>query len=381
MKNKSETIGRRIAILDLLRGYCLTIIIVDHLMRFPSIFDAITGRGLLWVSAAEAFFFLSGVVTAVVRPRQIAKQGHRKTYQSIWKRAGQLYLVSIILTLGYTIIGRFLQGNPAVKPGLDATNDWLHVISQTLSFQYVYGWADFLPFYVVYLLLTPLALYLLERKLWKLLAVLAVVGWIIPHTMYGDGMNQHFFVWQAYYFIGIILGWLYPVIMARFRALKPTLQSQIIWTILGLTALTIALSWVYTYVAIFFQNHPEALPADAWYAPLVAAVNLQTQNIHWLFSDNRTGLLRLPMALLWFSGFYLLFKRFQATLEQYLGWYLTPMGSSSLYVYIVHSAIIYMAAFMVLPNNLVVNSLIVTTVLLSIWLLVRNRILFGIIPR
>lgn len=381
MKNKSETIGRRIAILDLLRGYCLTIIIVDHLMRFPSIFDAITGRGLLWVSAAEAFFFLSGVVTAVVRPRQIANQGHRKTYQSIWKRAGQLYLVSIILTLGYTIIGRILQDNPAVKPGLDATNDWLYVISQTLSFQYVYGWADFLPFYVVYLLLTPLALYLLERKLWKLLAVLAVVGWIIPHTMYGDGMNQHFFVWQAYYFIGIILGWLYPVIMARFQALKPTLQSQIIWTILGLTAVTLTMSWVYTYVAIFFQNHPEALPAGAWYAPLVAAVNLQTQNIYWLFSDNRTGLLRLPMALLWFSGFYLLFKRFQTTLEQYLGWYLTPMGSSSLYVYIVHSAIIYMAAFIVLPNNLIVNSLIVTTVLLLIWLLVRNRILFGIIPR
>lgn len=384
MKNKSHIVARlsgRIAILDLLRGYCLTIIIVDHLLRFPSIFDAVTGRGLLWVSAAEAFFFLSGVVTAVVRPRQIIKHGYRRTTISIWRRAGQLYLVSILLTLGYSLIGRLLQGSPAVKPGLDVSSDWLVLIWQTITFQYVYGWADFLPFYVVFLLLTPAALWLLDHNRWRAVLALAVIGWLMPHTIFADGMVQHYFVWQAYYFIGMVLGWFYPVIAKRFRALQPIRQSQLAWTIVGLTGATIAASLVYTFVPVFFQNRPEALPVGAWFTPVVAAIVEQTQSIYWLLSDNRTGLLRLPMAMLWFAGFYLMFKYLQRPLTKYLGWYLTPMGGNSLYVYIVHSGFIYAAAFLALPNNLIVNSLIVLSVLASIWCLVRLRFLFGIIPR
>lgn len=47
----------RIHTIDILRGFFMFMIIVDHLELFPNGFDFLTGRGLLWMSAAEGFFF------------------------------------------------------------------------------------------------------------------------------------------------------------------------------------------------------------------------------------------------------------------------------------------------------------------------------------
>ena len=47
------TFDQRVVALDLLRGYFLFVMIIDHLGRFPGLFDLLTGRDKMWVSAAE----------------------------------------------------------------------------------------------------------------------------------------------------------------------------------------------------------------------------------------------------------------------------------------------------------------------------------------
>ena len=81
----------RILALDLLRGYLLCVITIDHLFRFPGLFDLFTGRGQLWVSAAEGFFLISGILVGKIYGSKIAYNLRGET-KKLWGRAGKLYL-------------------------------------------------------------------------------------------------------------------------------------------------------------------------------------------------------------------------------------------------------------------------------------------------
>src|SRR5262245_56218398 len=60
LKPASPTPRQRDRALDLLRGYLLCVILVDHIHWFPSLFEPLTGCGQLWASAAEGFLLISG---------------------------------------------------------------------------------------------------------------------------------------------------------------------------------------------------------------------------------------------------------------------------------------------------------------------------------
>lgn len=46
--------------LDLLRGYFIFVMIVDHLQTFPAWTMSLTGGNALWVSAAQGFVLAKG---------------------------------------------------------------------------------------------------------------------------------------------------------------------------------------------------------------------------------------------------------------------------------------------------------------------------------
>jgi hypothetical protein len=64
----------RILALDLLRGYFLVSIILNHLQWYPNGLDWVAMRGSLLVSAAEGFFIISGILLGIVRGRKLADQ-------------------------------------------------------------------------------------------------------------------------------------------------------------------------------------------------------------------------------------------------------------------------------------------------------------------
>src|SRR5215218_3733366 len=57
--------GKRDQRLDLLRGYCVFAMTVDHLDA-PTWLYVVTGGNRFFVSAAEGFLFISGVVMGIV---------------------------------------------------------------------------------------------------------------------------------------------------------------------------------------------------------------------------------------------------------------------------------------------------------------------------
>ena len=65
-KASASSVGRIVS-LDLMRGWFLIIIILDHLTYFPNGLTFLTGDSRLAVSAAEGFFIISGLVLGIVR--------------------------------------------------------------------------------------------------------------------------------------------------------------------------------------------------------------------------------------------------------------------------------------------------------------------------
>src|SRR6478752_2733089 len=88
----------RFLALDYLRGFFIIVIIVDHLWRWPSLFEFISGRGELWSSAAQGFIIISGLLIGYIR-------GYKNRDQPLWgitkkllKRGLTLYVWMFITT-------------------------------------------------------------------------------------------------------------------------------------------------------------------------------------------------------------------------------------------------------------------------------------------
>ena len=366
---------QRILALDLLRGFALAVIIVDHLVLFPSIYMFMTGQGLLWVTAAEAFFFISGLMTGLVRRREIERIGFRAVTRKLYQRVGKLYIASVILTLGYTALAIWLtnQGFEGSKGGLITNTDALGTLWHTLTLTYVYGWSDFLPYYVIYLALSPLVLWLLSRGKWAWIVGVSTLGWMAPFFISSfpapGGMR-----WQIYFFVGAVIGYHIEDIRAWWAAKLARTRRLTERTAVVTGAILLLASATITLVPVWF---------NAVQSGFVNAMRQIDRNDIYrdLFQDNRTGLLRPLVFLVIFTGFALVVRKYQYEINRALGWLLVPLGQNSLYVYIVQGVFAFTIPFLGLPHTFVINSLIGTAAIGFSCYLVRRQFMFKIIPR
>lgn len=356
----------RINAFDLLRGWCLIVISSDHLMRFPSLFDPLTGRGLLWVTAAEGFFFISGALVGIVRGRKMHTDGLMTAARQLWSRAGKLYIASIILTLLFTVLAYYFQsvgGN--VKGGLEHFGSIWEMLWRTMTLQYNYGWTDFLNYYVVFLLLSPLALWLCRRGLWWSVLLAAMVMWI-GKTFVDNSILSAYLTWQSYFFIGLVFGYRYQDVHSFYRRVSEGGRKWAHGVVYGLTIATIALSFLFTF----------GTQANE----LIRQIS-DNQTFTLLLQENRTGLLRLPLFLLWFATLFAIVRRYESWIIKRVGGLLLPLGKNSLYVYIVSGMVAFLVALVDIPQDFFINTFINVAAIALYWLAVRKRILFSIIPR
>src|SRR3982750_3905966 len=89
--------SQRILAFDLLRGFFLVVIMIDHIELYYNGWDILTGKGRLWVSAAEGFFFISGLLIGMMYKRRLPL-GMKFIFKKMWTRAIQLYIVGVGLT-------------------------------------------------------------------------------------------------------------------------------------------------------------------------------------------------------------------------------------------------------------------------------------------
>jgi hypothetical protein len=348
----ASVVSRRIVTLDLLRGYFLFIMIVDHLGRLPNLFDLVTGRDQMWASAAEGFFFISGMAVAIVRNRDADTYGFRTAAIKMWKRAGSLYLWSVALTLAFTyIVFGVGEHHAGVKPGVIDPGPFVQILYQAATFQYVYGWTDYLPYYAIFLLAAPLVLWIVRRKLWWVAAIASVAIWA-SFDRFGNR-------WQVLFVAGMISGFYLPAAEQWFHHLHKGVRRLLVATLAGLASLTVLLSASFVYLQ-------RPIATLGWWTV--------DELRHWndrLAPHFNKALLPMPRLLvfgLWIAALFVVFRRFEIAIRRYLGWFLEPIGRHSLFVYILHGFVVVICS-LALPQtgSRSENFAITASCLLLIW--------------
>ncbi len=89
--------SRRDFRLDFLRGLCVVVMLIDH-VGGASWWYLITGGDQFFVSAAEGFVFISGLVMGLVYRRVLQQEGALAVWRKALGRTVTLYLLTVVLT-------------------------------------------------------------------------------------------------------------------------------------------------------------------------------------------------------------------------------------------------------------------------------------------
>ncbi len=366
----------RIHTFDLMRGFFLIVILLDHLSYYPSGLDIFTGGGILYVSAAEGFFVISGIVLGIVRGRKLIKKPFDIAAKLLLKRGLQLYVEAVILTLIFTLIGWLFYGNANLKYGI-ATPDlslW-EIVWRTITLQYSYGWADFLRYYALFLAGAPIALWLLRRGKWYIVTLINIVIWrYYAETPGGERWLP--LSWQLIFYSGFIIGFYWPTLTRWWRRGLSTKQRLIISRILtALFIVCVAISFMLVFNRTLEWLRVE--PYLSWHNKIAP-----------YFDKDRLPWQRLALGTVVFWGIFATIRRHEGWFMKRLGWLFLPLGQNSLYVYTIESFVIFFAHLFIIPPQAwvknvpwYINLSLSLAAIALVWFATRKKFLFSIIPR
>ncbi len=343
--------------LDYLRGYFIVIIIVDHLSRWPSVAGALSGKAQLWVTAAEGFVIISGLLIGYVRGFKGRSDSLKSITVKLLKRAGILYIWSIIASLAYAaIIWNIKLGGGAPSYPVDI-GDWRELFNQLIHLEYTFLWVYFLALYAVFLAASPIAVWLMRRgKTWMvglISLILLIIGW----TNHSEILQ-----WQFLFFVPSVAGYYLEDITDWWKKMEVKRRNTFKYSIWLATAVTVAVS----YLCIF---QPTLVPS-------------LTSSLNPLFTKDTISLYRAGLAFLWFTGFLLFFIQFESYIKKYFGWLLGEFGSRSLTAYIVHGVALCIISYFTLSStNIVENTLLGIVAIMIVWSILKIPNVNKIIPR
>jgi hypothetical protein len=377
--NTADALSRRDLRVDLLRGFCIFAMVVDH-FGGDSWLYALTGGNRFYVSAAEGFIFISGFVMGQAYRSKRDRSGLTSAMTEALHRARTLYLATVALTIVFSAL--FLFTDIALWTGRDfglGIDSFQEIVVSAITLHYTYHGTDILAMYTLLLLVAPLILLLLTVGEWYWVLVPswlwwlayqfypedAAVPWYIRH-----GENFPIAAWQVLFVTGHVLGFYREGLtewLRRFRRLKVVLVA------LG-AAVTLALvsvAWGAQSGAQFFgffDLDPNVLDETFFKVPLRP----------WRL------IAFLAVAIVAFTSATYLWVPIRKT----LGWLMLPLGQAALYSYIVHFFLILLVYNLVPwfstlpwePSEAVFTPMLQIAVVLLLWALVKRRVLMGIIP-
>lgn len=208
--------------LDILRGIMLVVMAADHFGEpvFQHLYE-IAG----YVSAAEGFVFLSGMLVALVYSRY-QNAGGWVLEQRVWHRAGVIYLYHLVVLLAVFVftVGTELSGAYWTSFATEMQAEPARGLLSGLLLVYQPPMLDVLPLYVILMLLAPFALRLMlqyqgigvsmvllgSTGLWWA----AQYGWdrellgLLPDAIMVRVGAFHLLAWQLIFVLGMVLGFL-----------------------------------------------------------------------------------------------------------------------------------------------------------------------------
>jgi hypothetical protein len=345
--------------LDLLRGYFLVVIMIDHLRYAANPLYLLSGHQALWVTAAEGFVVISGFLVGMLRGDEARADGLAAASRHLLRRAGTLALWCALLTIAFRAISTATGYWPAV-PNADAPGGFVDYALGAVVLRRTYGDHNLLAAYAVFLAAAPLALAALLRGYTWLVLTVSVAVWAAAFTLRLAWSNsvQADLCWQLLFFVGVVAGFHRAALTRRWTALSGRARAR------SLAAGAVA------SLAILAGSLLR-LPVGGVYPTRLEGIG---------FDRDRLGPARLVCALVVVATLYAVIRRFEAPLVRTIGRLFVPLGQASLYVYIVQSILTFALVDRQLADPWQAAAITVAMVG-AVWLMVRTRLLFQVIPR
>jgi hypothetical protein len=166
--------------LDALRGLMLILMTVAHL---PTQAQVVTNQQLGFVTEAEGFVFLSAFLTGRIFGHIAKESGFPTVIKRLWTRALRLYGYHLfLLAIAFTVVATVAihTGRPSLQGLLDFyLAHPIHAVGSALLLVYCPPLLDILPIYIIFLLATPIALYVGRRWSWKLVLIPSGLIWVL----------------------------------------------------------------------------------------------------------------------------------------------------------------------------------------------------------
>jgi hypothetical protein len=309
----------RDARLDWLRGYCLFMMIVDHVgtvagnVTGSSWLYVLTGGTRYYATAAEAFYLISGVTLGLISSRESARDSTRRIYT----RAFHLYRTALMLSLTFGAVALWTNWLYFGRWSFESSGIASYVF-RVLTLRAETGGAGILVLYVLFMIVTPGALWLFRKNLaWVVLLASILLyssSQVVPQLR-----NQPFAVyfdvlpWQILFFGGLALGFHRAALVRFFSSL---LRIR--------TVLEVA---VVAFAFVFLVVH--ATEYRFW--PSLPALLVPMEELPFV---------RLVLAMLSMLAAYILLSWFWNPLRAALGWLLEPLGRASLWSFTMHFYVI-----------------------------------------
>lgn len=205
--------GRRDLRIDLLRGFCVFVMIVDHVGGDSSWLYMLTGGNRFYVSAAEGFVLLSGFSMGMVHNVVIHRHGFRAMFGKVFGRAWFLYAMTVMLTIAFAAVSTEL-GTPyseLMTPAKSRTDFAFSVV----TFHRTYSLTDILVLYTLLVAVAGPALWLIARGYTTLVLIVSTVAWVVeqvspdrvPRAWQITDGGFPFSAWQLIFFLGLAIGY------------------------------------------------------------------------------------------------------------------------------------------------------------------------------
>jgi hypothetical protein len=389
----------RDARIDMLRGMAIVFVVVNH-VGLTSLFQLLTQETIGVVSGAELFVLLSGAVLGLVYGPRI-KDDLGDVVDRTTRRAWKLYVTALVVVLLILALSRLPlldatavttftdQGTGAAGTGGAGTVYDLyagmgglfqfpvpaHLIPDLFLLQIGPWQFNVMGLYVILLAISPLVLLALSRGLvWLVLAVslgLYAVGFTTEVRLLPSQFEDSFplLVWQVLFVLGMTAGYYRRHIVAWFSHRR---RRILLWACVLLAVALAVFSATSTYFTNAYDVRLALLPEQTFRAVYDS-----------FFARTYLGPGRLLNVLLVLIAGYALLTAYWKPLERILGWFLIPLGQATLYVFILHVFLILAATNIpaLRQGDVWLNTVAYAVILALLWVMVRTRFLFRIIPR
>jgi hypothetical protein len=383
--------------LDLFRGFIILAVVITH-VELGGPYSYITLHGTGAITGAEMFVFLSGLVLGMVYPRGVRKFGEWASAVGSFKRVRKQYLVTlgvIVVVFALTFVpflnaasvttftdrgtglggvaakGRIYDLYPNAHQLLAYPPPWF-AVKQFLLLEMGPWPFNIMGLFVVLSIAVPFVMWALRRKLWWLVLVVSWALYVFqaldpkfsPLPSQFDAVFP-LLTWQVVFAHGLVLGYYRGPI---FRALTSRLGK----VLLALGVVGYAGFLVYVWAGFHLHFTPTPFPASLYD---------QLYNTAYQRIDLQWG--RLADIAFFAVVAYAFLTVFWKPVNAALGWFWIPLGQASLYVFVWQ--VFFVLAIASIPGiayqNFWVGTVLHTAMMLLLWVMVKRRFLFSVIPR